>query len=98
MKKDVDPLQKAKRCIKEGRYLIKRHAKDRGLERNITLPDILEIIQNGYHEKRKDEWKIDFQRWNYSIRGKSTDQRDCRIVISFNDFGMLVVTVIALEE
>jgi Tfp pilus assembly ATPase PilU len=52
------------------RFLDTRHAVDRKLERSITLSEIRHVIAHVFHEKRKDEFKEDWNAWNYAIRGK----------------------------
>ena len=37
-----------------------------------------------------------YQGWNYSIRGKATDKRNLRVVISFDESGLLIITVVVL--
>ena len=34
-----------------------------------------------------------FQTWNYAIRGKTLDEIDARIIIAFDDLGMMIITV-----
>ena len=52
------------------------------------------IIENGYWEKRKDEYKPEYEAWNYSIRGRTVDGRDLRIIISFENQRLLFITAI----
>lgn len=66
-------------------------------ERYISLPDVIDILRNGYHEKAKDTWDNIFKSWNYAIRGRTVDQDACRIVVSFEENGLLIITVIRLE-
>ena len=39
-----------------------------------------------------------FETWNYSIRGKSVDSENIRIILSFDESDMLIITVINLDE
>lgn len=80
------------------RYLDTRHAFDRKAERAITLPEVLHVLRHGYHEKKKDEFKEEYQAWNYSIRGKTVDDRELRVCVSFDvETGMLIITAIDLS-
>jgi len=91
-------LEKVKECLDNGKYRFSDHGYDRKIERYATLPDILEVLRNGYHEKKKDEWKIEFNAWNYAIRGKTIDGDDLRIAVSFEENGLLIVTVIRVGK
>ena len=46
--------------LSKGTYLDTRHARDRGLERQITRAEILYVLRNGYHEKARDRWEEDY--------------------------------------
>ncbi len=93
---NVVPL--AKKLIVEGAYIISNHAKLRQGERCFTIGDIRNIIDTGYHEKRKDEYKEEFADWNYAIRGKTLDNDPTRICIAFiEEESFVVITIIRLE-
>ncbi len=95
--KHEDVLAEVRRCIEAGRYLDTRHAQQRKAERAISLPDVLHVLLDGYHEKRKDRYEELYQAWSYSIRGKTIDNRRLRIVVSFDfETGMLIITAIEL--
>lgn len=79
-----------------GRYRDTAHAVLRGAERVITLAEKLHVIQMGYHEPSKDEFKAEFSSWNYAIRGKTIDGRELRIAVSFEDGYCLLVIVTAI--
>lgn len=80
-------------CIEKGIYRQSKHAIDRKIERNIDLPDVLYVLKNGYHEKQKTSFDEAFQTWKYAIRGKTSDRLDIRIIIAFDEEGMLIITV-----
>lgn len=89
----------AKKLLLKGAYVISSHAKLRQGERNFTLGDIKCIIETGFHEKRKDEYKDEYEDWNYAIRGRALDNDQSRICIAFTeDRHFVVITVIRLEE
>ena len=71
-----------------------RHATDRKSERSITWNEIMMVLRSGFHERRKDKWEKLYQAWNYSIRGKTTEGRSLRVVVSFNESGALIITAI----
>lgn len=91
-------LNRVRDCLEKGKYRFSNHAMDRRKERFVSLPDIIEVLRNGYHEKIKDTWDEVFKAWNYSIRGKTVDQKTCRIIVSFEDNGLLIITVIRLTK
>lgn len=88
----------AKNLMLKGAYVISNHAKLRQGERCFTIGDIRNIIDTGYHEKRKDEYKEEYADWNYAIRGKTLDNDQARICIAFaEEKHFVVITVIRLE-
>ena len=96
--KDPDVLGHARKCLASGDYLDTRHGAERKQERKITLLEIQEVILSGWHEKRKDEYKVEYQAWNYALRGRTIDKRSLRIVIAFDqESGMLLITAIDLD-
>lgn len=100
----INPIEKhsnvinlIKDCIEKGNYFDTRHATDRQRERSITRLEVIEVLKNGHHEKRKDEFKLGFSAWNYAIRGKTLDKRDLRIAVSFNESTkLLIITAIEI--
>ena len=92
--KHTDALAKARKCLKSGRYYDTRHAVDQKNARAISLLEVQMIIETGFWEKRKDEYKPEYEAWSYSIRGKTIDNRDLRIIISFDKEVLLFITAI----
>ncbi len=74
------------------------HALERIQQRKVSFYEIRYVLRNGYHEKRKDVFKEEHKAWNYSVRGKTLDQRSLRIALTFDDNNMLVITVIDLDK
>jgi hypothetical protein len=91
-------LEKIREGIDSGRYVHTRHATKRQNERSIIVPDILYVLRKGYHEKKKDSWDKRCKTWCYSIRGKTIDGAELRIIVSFDKNGMLIITVIRLGK
>lgn len=48
-------------CLDKGLYRQSKHAIERGLEREIDIPDVLYVLKNGYHEKQKASFDETFQ-------------------------------------
>lgn len=80
-------------CIEKEQYRESRHARDRKTERNIALSDILFVLKNGYHEKKKTSFDENCYAWKYAVRGKTVENLDIRIIIAFDQDGMLIITV-----
>ena len=83
---------------RNGNFILLPHAIARGLERSVAVADIAYALINGWHEAGKDEFKQEYQAWNYSVRGSTIDKRQVRIVVSFDENKMLVITVIRLAK
>jgi hypothetical protein len=97
-KKHENVLEVVRAAFAGGRYRDTRHASERKAERQISLPEIRQVIERGYHEPAKDEFKEEWKAWNYAIRGKTVDRRDLRIAVSFDEEGyLLLVTSIDLS-
>lgn len=79
-------------------YRQSRHALQRESERNIDLPDVIYVLRNGYHEKRKTSFDEAFQTWKYAIRGNTLDDIDIRVIIAFDDSGMMIITVMQVAQ
>lgn len=92
-------LELARDCIEKGRYLPTFHAECRQLERDITLLDALYAINNGYGEPKHDQFKEEWQAWNYAIRGFTLQDETIRVIISFDEnLELLIITVIDLVK
>ncbi|HSX26860.1 MAG TPA: DUF4258 domain-containing protein [Chlamydiales bacterium] len=94
--KIADVLKKAKGCLETGRYYDTTHAVLRKSQRRISLAHIRHVVQQGYHEKQKDQYHPEHKDWTYSIRGKTVDERDIRIAVAFDKEDMLIITVIEI--
>ncbi len=96
--KHKDVLGSVRKCVALGRFRDTRHATDRKSEREISLLEIKQVLETGFHEKSKDEFKAAFQAWNYAIRGRTIDRRELRIAVSFDEEAtMLIITAIELN-
>ena len=89
-------LSIVRRCLDQGRYLDTRHVTERQVQRGISRIEILHALRNGFHEQKKDKFDEVFSAWNYAIRGKTIDRRELRIIVSFDENNMLIITAIDL--
>lgn len=83
------------------RYIFLTHAKDRLIDRKITDVEVLDILEHKDKCKRnksKDSFIQGYPDWKYCIEGKSFEgQPNLRVIISFDEEFMLVITVIRLD-
>jgi hypothetical protein len=90
--------------IADGDYIILPHAKKRQIDRSITDIDVLDILENKKDRKRKRNKKKDiytegYLDWNYCIEGQDLDDENkIRIIVSFDESNLLVITVIRLND
>ena len=88
--------------ISSGHYLFLAHAKEKLGERNISEFETLAILENKNHRnrkrnKKKDAYNPSFADWTYCIEGNDIDENKIRIIISFDETNMLVITVIRID-
>ncbi len=92
-------LEIIKKCIEEDRYTMTIHALYRKNERNINFSEIVHVLKTGYEEKKKTIFEDKKNAWNYAIRGKTKiDDLDIRVIVSFDDSGMLIITVMYIGD
>lgn len=84
-KKIENLLERIRDSISSGAYRDTFHAIERKAERNITLPEIIHVLKTGRHEKNKDHFEEVFNAWNYAIRGKTIDELELRVIVSFDE-------------
>ncbi len=85
-------------AIESGRIRYSHHANVRMKERQIIKPEVEFVLKGGHHEARKDQFKEEHSAWDYSIRGRTLDNRNLRIVVAFEAPNVLVVTAIDLDR
>lgn len=96
--KVTELIETIRTCLDAGRYLDSRHVSDRQSERKISRPEMLFVLKTGFHEKRKDHYEERFRAWNYAIRGKTADKRELRVIVSFEEKTLVMITAIDLKE
>lgn len=96
--KIADLMNRVREALDAGRYVDMVHAQERQAQRNITRPEYAYVLRHGYHEARKDQFEPHYGAWNYAIRGKTIDQRELRVVVSFDDGLMLIITTIEVGQ
>lgn len=87
-----------KECIDKGNYILTTHALDNQDKRDITLPAVLYVLKNGRHEKQKTTFDAVNNSWKYAIRAKTLNDLDIRIIVSFNEDKMIIITVMLVGK
>lgn len=92
-------LEHIKKCIEEDRYTLTTHALIRKQERKIDVAEVIHILKTGHEEKKKSCFDDDNKVWKYAIRGKTKiDSLDVRVIVTFDENGMLIITVMYVEK
>ena len=104
--KDVKPEKKSdtklfelvEKSIKNIEYVFLPHAKVRLFGRAILEPVVLDILEGKQDNKRKrnkkkDSFKEGNMDWNYCIEGVDLNNDKIRIIISFDEKTMPIITV-----
>lgn len=104
---DIELFALIEEKIQESKYIFDVHVKERQTQRNISQLDVLNILEGkkGFNRKRnkvKDSYDCDYiyekpQDWRYCIEGKDIDDKDVRIILTFDDDHMPIITVIDIS-
>ena len=94
--KTRDLLKKIADHIQKGTYSVSAHELERQHQRLIDLKHVLYVLKNGTREESKDLFDVKRQMWKYAIRGKTLDEINLRIIISFED-EMVIITVMRIK-
>lgn len=94
-----DVSAKIGECLAEGKYYVTKHAFSRQRERMIRLPETLYVLETGHEDKKKTSFDAEHKTWKYAICGKTLrDELDVRVIIAFDESGMLIITVMYIER
>ena len=96
--KMADPLPTIRNLVANGEFDFVSHALARLQQRQVTVPEVVYVLEHGFHERRKDQFKEEYGEWVYAIRGKTLDARKLRVAVAVNIAGALVITVIDLDK
>ena len=64
------PMEKIAEAVGRGEYLISNHAYLRSRDRLIPTAHVEHILLHGFHEQKKDSFRLEFGSWNYAIAGR----------------------------
>ncbi len=85
-------IEKVRAAAEAGDWRLTKHAEQRMIERDVVAPEVENVLMNGHHRPRNDEWNEEWKAWRYAICGR-IDDRNIRLAVSFDGI-MWIVTVI----
>ena len=88
-------IERIHRCIESRNFRLSKHAMDQKGNRDLSLPDVIQVLLNGRHEEDKTKFNNARQVWNYAIRGKTINGVEARVIVAIEE-GMVIITVIRL--
>lgn len=72
------------------------HARDRAVERNVTIDDMLNVLVQGTVSPNA-QWNDKFDNWNYVVAGRDCDNDPLALVVAL-DPGHCRITVITVKD
>lgn len=90
-------VHRVRDAVNSGDYRILPHARVRCSERDVSAPDIEDVLLHGHRVPRRDRYDEPYESWSYCYEGATVDDAVVRVVIAF-DKRMLIVTVVRLGE
>ena len=102
-KKDIELFQLIEHKIYAVDYVFTTHAKKRLKDRKIIELDVLNslkvnMVMDANVINEKDKFDSNHEDWNYCIEGHNLDEKQIRIIFSFHQSLLLMITVIWLNE
>lgn len=99
--KEANVVVKMKSLLMLNKVRFSGHARQRMVERNVIYFEIIQALNKGKHEPKRDRFNDELASWEYSIEGATVDRRLLRIGLSFevgeNGERIVVITVIDLN-
>lgn len=97
-KSDTKLFELIEKCIKNVEYVFLPHAKERLVGRAILQPVVLDILEGKPNTKRKrnkkkDSFNVGNKDWSYCIEGVDPNNEKIRIILSFDEKKMPIITV-----
>jgi len=93
--------------IRATQYVFSPHATGRGVQRGITEEEVIDMLcgREGYSRhwnKAKDTfeppWYSQKPQWRYCIEGTTPDKDELRVIITFDEVLMPIITVMKLDR
>jgi len=79
-KKYKNLLKKIRRAAQKKDVFFTKHSLLRMKQRKILRREVFSVLLKGEHEEAKDFFEEKFSDWNYSIRGKTVNDRELRVL------------------
>jgi hypothetical protein len=97
-KSDKELYDLLNRKILTGEYIFKKHSRQRLKDRGITDIEVLDILEGKkgrkrHRNKEKDKYETGRDDWNYCIEGVNLDDFKIRIIVSFEQGLLPLITV-----
>ena len=80
---DTEVLETTRRYLNSGQIVYKKHFKKRMDERDVTLQDIIYLVETG-KVKGEPEWNNDYDEYNYCISGEDIEGIELTVIISIS--------------
>jgi hypothetical protein len=77
-------LEKARKCLESEDVIFSSHLKDRMLERNFNMQDVINVIENG-DIPRPPKWNEELGQFRYVVEGKDLEGEELKLVITLSD-------------
>jgi hypothetical protein len=90
---DLEILEISRRYLTSGQIVYKQHFKERMDQRNISLQDVINAVENGKITKRP-EWNNTYHEYNYFITGEDIEgvELTLKVAISTKDEMLIFLT------
>ena len=97
-KSDKELYELLTKKIGKGEYIFKKHARKRLSDRKILDIEVLDILEGLKGRKRhrnkvKDSYSEENEDWSYCIEGVNPDDKKIRVIISFEQGIIPIITV-----
>lgn len=86
------------RHIENETFVLTRHAAQEQKNDLIDLQDTLHVLKTGRHEREKTGFDNKFQIWKYAVKGKTEELETVRVIVSFPNETMMIITIIKLQK
>lgn len=100
-KTKLELFQCIEQAIENKNYVFTQHGEIRSKQRkHVNHEQVIRILKDKHkkHDAARDYYQEGHPDWNYHIQGKTVDNQPVRMVVSFDENWLLIITVINLAE